>query len=82
MRTIRHPLSGAMYDLTEEGTVRVTKNDRWGTFSERGVWLAGEIRHADPHLCLWMGGKQLPNRFKQAAEALEQPHDDRKAESR
>jgi hypothetical protein len=29
-----------------------------------------------------MGGKQLPNRFKQAAEALEQPHDDRKAESR
>lgn len=70
MRTIKHPLSGALYDLTPDGTIHVTKDDRSGLFTEHGVWLGGEIRQADPHLCLWIAGKQLPNRFQQAAEAL------------
>jgi hypothetical protein len=34
------------------------------------VWTEGEIRQADPHLCLWIAGKQLPNRFQQAAAAM------------
>lgn len=70
MRTIKHPLSGAFYDLTVNGTIEVTKDAKRGLFTEHGVWLEGEIRHADPHLCLWIAGKQLPNRFQQAAEAL------------
>lgn len=70
MRTIKHPLSGAFYDLTVNGTIEVTKDARRGLFTEHGVWLEGEIRQADPHLCLWIAGKQLPNRFQQAAEAL------------
>lgn len=70
MRTIKHPLSGATYDLTERGTILVQKQGRTGEFTEHGVWLAGEIRHADPHLCLWIGGRELPNRFQQAAQAL------------
>jgi hypothetical protein len=70
MRTIRHPLSGATYDLTEQGTILVTKGDASGEFTEHGVWLNGEIRHADPHLCLWIGGRQADNRFRQAAAAL------------
>jgi hypothetical protein len=70
MRTIKHPLSGATYDLTDAGTIEVSKNGRTGEFTAQGVWLSGELRQADPHLCLWIAGKQLPNRFQQAAEAL------------
>ncbi len=70
MRTIKHPLSGALYDLTADGAIEVTKNGRRGLFNDQGIWLEGEIRQADPHLCLWIAGKQLPNRFQQAAQAM------------
>ena len=70
MRTIKHPLSGALYDLTDDGTILVTKAGRNGRFTAQGVWVEGEIRQADPHLCLWIAGKQLPNRFQQAAQAI------------
>jgi hypothetical protein len=71
MRTIQHPLSGATYDLTERGTILVQKQGRTGEFTEHGVWLSGEIKQADPHLCLWISsGQQQPNRFRQAAEAM------------
>ncbi len=70
MRTIKHPLSGALYDLTADGAIEVTKNGERGLFDDRGIWLEGELRQADPHLCLWIAGKQLPNRFQQAAQAM------------
>lgn len=71
MRSIRHPLSGATYDLLDDGSIHVTgRDDRQGTFDKHGRWLSGDLRHADPHLCLWIGGKELPNRFQQAADAI------------
>lgn len=70
MRTIKHPMSGALYDLTDDGTIEVSKNGATGRFTAHGVWLDGDIKQADPHLCLWIAGKQLPNRFQQAAEAV------------
>jgi hypothetical protein len=71
MRTIRHPLSGATYDLLDDGTVQlVTKDGRTGIFDVHGRWLSGEAKHADPHLCLWIGGIELPNRFQLAADAV------------
>jgi hypothetical protein len=71
MRTIRHPLSGGTYDLTEEGTIRVVDRDgRVGVFDATGTWISGDLKQSDPHLCLWIGGKELPNRFQQAAAAL------------
>ena len=71
MRTIKHPLSGAVYDLTDDGTIRVvTRDGRTGLFDRNGTWMSGYVRQADPHLCLWIGGKELPNRFQQAATAL------------
>jgi hypothetical protein len=70
MRTLKHPMSGALYDLTDEGTIQVSKNGQTGVFTAHGVWLSGEIRQADPHLCLWVGGQQAPNRFQQAAQAI------------
>ncbi len=72
MRTIKHPLSGSLYDLMDDGTVRVEKHGEVGYFTAQGTWLHGAVRQADPHLCLWIGGKQLPNRFQQAAAAVKQ----------
>jgi hypothetical protein len=69
MRTIKHPLSGALYDLTPNGLIEVTLHGRRGLFTEHGVWVEGEIRQADPHLCLWIAGRQMTNRFREAAES-------------
>jgi hypothetical protein len=69
MRTIKHPLSGALYDLTPNGLIEVTLQGKRGVFTEHGVWVEGEIRQADPHLCLWIAGQQMTNRFRDAAEA-------------
>jgi hypothetical protein len=60
MRTIKHPLSGAIYDLTDRGTILVQKDGASGEFTSDGVWIRGDIKQADPHLCLWIGGKH-PN---------------------
>jgi hypothetical protein len=71
LRSIRHPLSGALYDLRDDGVIHVkSRDDREGLFDKHGRWLSGELKHADPHLCLWIGGTELPNRFQQAADAI------------
>ena len=64
MRQRRHALSGALYDVNEDGTVSVTsRNGVTGTFSSHGRWISGELTHADPHLCIWLAGPQLPPRL-------------------
>lgn len=60
MRTRRHPLSGALYDVEPDGTVRVEQDGHTGWFSADGEWLRGDLHHVDPHLCLWLAGPQLP----------------------
>ncbi len=70
MRSITHPLSGAVYDLGDDGTVHVNDHGVTGVFTSHGVHIEGLLRHADPQLCLWIGGAQLPNRFQRAADAV------------
>jgi hypothetical protein len=72
MRQKRHPLSGAFYDVLEDGNVQVVEPDgRQGLFTTEGVWLAGELRSADPHMCGWVGGRQVPDPVKAAATGRE-----------
>jgi len=54
MRQIRHPLSGAIYELDGDA-ILVSKDDATGRFTMDGRWLDGEIRSADPELCRWIG---------------------------
>ena len=61
-------MSGALYDLNEDGTITVTDDEREGRFDAGGRWLSGDIRTADPQLCGWIGGVQLPSRHQQMAE--------------
>ena len=69
MRTIRHPLTGATYDLTESGDILVALDGQTGLFTKEGVWLEGPIRVADAHVCGWIGGKEMASRHRQAAES-------------
>ena len=69
MRAIKHPLSGAIYDLQNDGTIRVEKDGKAGIFRADGTYVSGAIFFADPHLCVWIGGRELPSRHRQAAEA-------------
>lgn len=60
MRTRRHPLSGAIYDVRPDGLVSVDKDGVTGVFRPDGRYVEGELTHADMHLCLWIAGPQLP----------------------
>ncbi len=87
MRQRRHALSGALYDVRDDGNVDVTsRHGETGTFTPDGAWISGELRRADPHLCGWLAGPQLPPRLavlprfrstttgtRTDAEAQEQP---------
>lgn len=65
MRSIRHPLSGALYDLEANGAIRVTGRDgRTGLFLADGTYIRGDIHSADPHLCGWIGGRDLSSRYR------------------
>jgi hypothetical protein len=63
MRRRRHPLSGAIYDVGADGLVRVDLNGKQGVFTASGTWVRGELHQADPHLCGWLAGPQLPTGF-------------------
>jgi len=58
-----------VYDLAADGTVVLEKDGATGRFTTTGQYLDGEITMADPQLCGWIGGVQLPSRHQQVAEA-------------
>ena len=62
MRALRHSLSGALYDLQPDGTIRVEKDGKAGIFRPDGTYVSGEISFADPQMCGWIGGRELPAR--------------------
>jgi hypothetical protein len=67
MRKLRHPLSGAIYEIDDGGLVLVTSRDgQSGRFTDQGVWVEGELKQCDPHVCVWVGGPQLMSRHEEA----------------
>lgn len=60
MRTRQHPLSRAIYDVRPDGLVEVTDHGSTGVFDPAGRWVSGDLHHADPQLCGWLAGPQLP----------------------
>jgi len=61
MPVMRHPSSGAVYTLREDGKVKVENNGATGLFASNGRYIEGDIRQADPHFILWLAGPQLPS---------------------
>jgi hypothetical protein len=61
VRKLRHPLSGAIYEEGDAGTVKVTKGDLYGVFGRNGQWLGGDLRTADPEMCRWVTSGANPS---------------------
>jgi NAD(P)-dependent dehydrogenase (short-subunit alcohol dehydrogenase family) len=60
---LRHPISGAIYSLRDDGNVLVECRDgRVGVFRSNGAWVEGEVRDADPHLIGFIGGPAVATR--------------------
>ena len=58
--SMTHPFDpDCLYDLTDEGPIRITRDGKTGFFTGEGVYLSGEIRSADPQLCNWI--TNVPN---------------------
>ncbi len=60
MTCLRHPLNGWIYEHVGDGVVEVrTPKGLTGKFTADAQWLEGELKDANPHMCLWAGGYQL-----------------------
>jgi len=55
-----HPLSRAIYEVRDDGLVVVEDDGRAGVFTPQGEHVCGEVHHADPQLCGWLAGPQVP----------------------
>lgn len=72
MRTLKHPLSGAIYDLLDDGEIQVkSRTGAVGVFDKHGRWRRGDLKQCDPHMCVWIADDKLENRFAAAADALD-----------
>lgn len=69
MQGIKHPYSRALYELDEQGRVKVTTLDgSVGFYAGDGRWLAGEKFDADPHLCGWISSPRNKHRMNTASQ--------------
>ena len=56
MPSIAHPFDPeSIYQRDEDGNIRITRGNSVGVFTQHGVHLSGDIREADPQLCVWVG---------------------------
>lgn len=62
-----HALTKDHYEAEGPNMVLVTRGDQWGRFDRFGGWTAGEIRQADPQLCIWLTGLYVVNARTAAA---------------
>ncbi|MBM4203875.1 MAG: hypothetical protein FJ194_06960 [Gammaproteobacteria bacterium] len=53
-KIMKHPFSGALYEVDIGGNVMVREGKIEGLFDSSGRWLSGELRQADPQLCVWI----------------------------
>jgi hypothetical protein len=60
MAQLRHALSGALYTVIDHDRVAVENNGLRGIFAADGRHLEGDLKHADPHMLVWLAGPQLP----------------------
>lgn len=69
MHRRKHPMSGAIYEVRDDGKVEVRLQGKVGIFTPDGDYVSGEVHHADPHLCGWLAGPCVP------AEMAKNPKD-------
>ncbi len=56
MPSVTHPFDPeTLYEMNKDGNIRVSKGKKFGIFTTEGRHITGEIREADPQLCVWVG---------------------------
>lgn len=65
MHGITHPYSRDLYEIDEQGRVKVTSRDgsQIGFYAANGRWLEGDKFDADPHLCGWVSAPRKEHRI-------------------
>ena len=62
MASSRHPFDpDTLYELTDDGNIRLSNGNREGIFTDEGRHLSGEILEADPQLCVWVANNPDPD---------------------
>jgi hypothetical protein len=56
-RSTRHPFTHALYVRQPDGNVLVTDGAKQGLFRPDGRWISGDLREADPQLCVWVSAR-------------------------
>jgi hypothetical protein len=60
--SLTHPFDpDCLYELMDDGNVLVRKAGKEGVFSPTGVHISGEIREADPQICVWVNNVPNPD---------------------
>ena len=61
MASMYHPFeTDVLYQCDEDGNIRLTQGNSVGIFTAEGVHISGDIKHADPQLCVWVGNNPDP----------------------
>lgn len=61
MAALYHPFDrDHLYEMTEDGNILVSAGDKKGVFTNEGIYISGELRHADPQICVWVGNNPDP----------------------
>lgn len=61
MANLYHPFENdQLYSLTSEGNIEVSVDGKTGLFTTEGIHISGEIKQADPQLCVWIGNNPDP----------------------
>ncbi|MGV0035188.1 MAG: hypothetical protein ACNYPE_09550 [Candidatus Azotimanducaceae bacterium WSBS_2022_MAG_OTU7] len=60
--SMTHPFdTDTIYELLEDGNVRVSRGDEVGIFTGEGIHVSGVIREADPQVCNWVNNVPNPD---------------------
>ena len=59
MAAMKHPITGAIYTLRDDGLVDVENNGLRGVFNWQGKQLSGDLQYVDVHMLVWIAGPQL-----------------------
>ena len=76
MASMYHPFeTDVLYQCDEDGNIRLTQGNSVGIFTREGINISGEIKHADPQLCVWVGNNPDPATMFQRAGKTPTAHD-------
>ncbi len=61
MASLYHPFeTDTLYQADEDGNIRVSRGNSLGIFTRQGIPVSGDIKQADPQLCVWVGNNPDP----------------------